>query len=139
MSSNLQQCRVASNDMSVPTNQRNRDYQSPMSYVEDVICSLPVSSQDSLTIHIEWNFKRFLKTQMKSVDQLGTLLVLNGSWFDAEAVICKEYCVRIWPEDGLFLLNALLETVRKDEISMFRQFTRAQLLTVVGFSMLTLA
>ena len=86
---------------------------SPFQHIEEVIQPDPSALNMHLTtLHIDWELIRYTETELGESQQLSTVLVVSGGVIDAEASPCLEYCRRVWPLTGEFVVKALEKAIK---------------------------
>ena len=85
----------------------------PLQHVQEVIQPDPSASKMySMTLHIDWELIRYAKTELEEGQQLSTVLVVSGGIIDAEASPCLEYCRRVWPLTGEFVVKTVEKAIK---------------------------
>jgi tetratricopeptide (TPR) repeat protein len=86
---------------------------SPLQYVHQVVQPiLSASKICSVTFHVEWELIQYTKSELEEGDTIVQVLTVTGGIVNAEATSCLDYCRRIWPETGEFVVMALEKAIR---------------------------
>lgn len=95
-------------------NMNKYDALSPLRYVHHVIQPrLPASEMCSVTFHIQWELLQYTKKELEEGDTIFHVLTVSGGTVDAEATSCLDYCQRLWPKTGEFVVMALEKAIKK--------------------------
>ena len=86
---------------------------SPLQYVHQVVQPmLSASKMCSVTFHVQWELIQYTKSELEEGDTIVHVLTVTGGIINAEATSCLDYCRRIWPETGEFVVMALEKAIR---------------------------
>ncbi len=85
---------------------------SPLQYVHRVLQPALASELCSATFHVEWQLIQYTNSELEEGDTLVHALTVSGDIIDAEASSCLDYCRRIWPVTGEFVLITLEKAIK---------------------------